>query len=75
MKLLQNNVLGSLLIWESEIAKGGTWSFGIKGGPMNPNHTMIYIYIYMYIYIYIYIYTPGIVMFIGFINTKIKKQT
>ena len=63
MKLLQNNVLGSLLIWESEIAKGGTWSFGIKGGPMNPNHAMIYIY------------TPGIVMFIGFINTKIKKQT
>ena len=69
MKLLPNNVLGSLLIWESEIAKGGTWSFGIKGGPMNPNHAMIYIYIY------IYIYTPGIVMFIGFINTKIKKQT
>ena len=29
-------VLGSLaqiLIWGSEIAKGGTWSFGIKVGP------------------------------------------
>ena len=56
-------VLGGLpqiLIWRSEIAKGGTWSFSIKGGPkilgvpMNPKDAMIYIYI---IYIYIYIHT------------------
>ena len=75
MKLLQNNVLrrnklncfeatqvlgglAQILIWGSEIGKGGTWSFGIKGGPKSLG---------------IYIYTPGIVMFLGFTNTKITK--
>ena len=55
--------LAQILIWRSEIAKGGTWSFSIKGGPkilgggpMNPKDAMIYIYIYnIYIYIDIYL--------------------
>ena len=46
--------LAQILIWESEIATGGTWGFGMKGEPnfrgdyepMNPN--VIYIYIYIY---------------------------
>ena len=61
--------LAQILIWGSEIAKGGTWSLGIKGGPkfrgapkilegpMNPNDVMIYIYIYIYIYLHVHICT------------------
>ena len=36
--------LAQILIWGSEIAKGGTWSFGIKGGTYESQSCHIYIY-------------------------------